>query len=68
MLNRLPEWAKLARLSEEELVLVAYYRACPPEVQQTLIEFCRLSAEIYNKGSNSAGNVIFLPAKHPHQA
>ena len=65
MLNRLPEWAKLARLSEEELVLVAYYRSCTPDVKNTIAEFCRLSAETCNKGSTSRQNVVFLPAKIP---
>ena len=63
MLNRLPEWAKLARLSEDELVLVAYYRSCTPDHKETVTEFCRLTAEICNKGSPSSGNVVFLPTK-----
>lgn len=65
MLSTLPEWARLARLSEDELVLVAFYRACTPEVRDSIAEFCRISAESCNKYVPTAGNVIFLPHKLP---
>lgn len=60
----LPEWAKLVRLSSDEISLVAFFRACSPEVQGTIHEFCRLSAEACNHPSHTVvDNVVFLASK-----
>ena len=59
----LPEWASLVRLTTDELVLIAYYRACHiPDVKQSVYEFARISAE----GCKSIlGNnvIVFEPRK-----
>ena len=43
----LPDWARLVRLTTDELVLVAYYRACEntPAVKESVFNFARISAE-----------------------
>lgn len=42
----LPEWASLVRLTTDEMVLVAYYRACHiQDVKESVYEFARISAE-----------------------
>ena len=56
----LPEWANLVRLTTDELVLVAYYRACHvPEVKESVYEFARVSAESC-RSLLPGGNVIAL--------
>ncbi len=58
----LPEWASLVRLTTDELVLVAYYRACHlPAVKKSVYEFARISAESCR--SMLGDNVIALPPK-----
>ncbi len=42
----LPEWASLVRLTTDEMVLIAYYRACHiADVKESVYEFARISAE-----------------------
>jgi hypothetical protein len=60
----LPEWASLVRLTTDELVLLAYYRACStnPDVKESVRDFARISAE--NCKSAVSENVIaFMPRK-----
>lgn len=59
----LPEWAKLARLTTDELALVAFYRSCTKEVRWTVSEFCRLSATRCAENHSSNSNVIVIARK-----
>lgn len=61
MLQQLPEWAKLVRLSNDEMDLIGYYRSCPEDVRYTVGEFCRLSAERCIAACGA--KVISLPAR-----
>lgn len=56
----LPEWASLVRLTTDELVLIAYFRACPFETQELINDFARVSAETCK--SVRGDNVIVLDA------
>jgi hypothetical protein len=59
-MSDLPEWASLVRLTTDELVLIAYYRAChQPEVKESVYDFARISAESCMNASGD--NVIALP-------
>lgn len=56
----IPDWARLIRLSTDELVLVAYYRACHIQaVKESVYNFARISAE--GCKALSGDNVIALP-------
>ena len=58
----MPEWARLVRLTTDELVLIAYYRACHlPDVKQSVREFARISAESCRAAVGA--NVIVIPRR-----
>jgi hypothetical protein len=58
----LPEWASLVRLTTDELVLIAYYRAClDPDIKESVYDFARISAEACKSGISE--NVIALPPR-----
>jgi hypothetical protein len=54
-----PELARLERLTTDELVLVAYYRACTPEIREAMQDFARVSAELCKQDRGANVHIIF---------